>query len=225
MLRHLPTALTLAMLMGVLLQARARNDPESVAAYHARVREAVRAIPYRVGPWEGVDRAPPSAAVRLLRPNVLFSRQYTDPQRRRSGTLVIVQCTDSRDMGGHYPPVCYPAHGWRTTVPGTLESVQVGGMPVRVARYTFDRSSFNTRRALAVYGFFVLPGSGLGTDLGAVRRAAADYRVRALGAAQVQVVLDEDLTPAEEVEVVGELLAAAWPAVEEIARGQSEEQP
>jgi hypothetical protein len=225
MLRYFPILLSGLMLAGLWAQDRAKPDSAVVDDYHARAREAIREIPFRVGDWQGTDLDTPEAAVQLLRPNALFTRRFVDARRGWTATLTIVQCRDTRDMAGHYPPVCYPAHGWRPSFATEHQTIRVGSMDVPVARYAFDRSSITNVRRVVVYGFFVLPGRGLAADMLVVRQAAADLRARGLGAAQVQVVIDVDLEPEEERLVFMELVAAASKALEVIRNGAPEESP
>ncbi len=87
--------------------------PSGTADYRARVKAAIEAIPYRIGPAVGTDSEPTEAAIRLLSPNKILERRYLDPSTGGAFSLLFVHCGDARDMNGHYPPVCYPAHGWK----------------------------------------------------------------------------------------------------------------
>src|SRR5947207_4217407 len=123
--RHLAFVLTwpvlsLALLGGIAAEQHRRLKPRDVEPYHARAAAAVKAVPYVIGYWTGKDDEIPSAAQKLLRPNAILSRTYSDNDpgrggiyrtRRRDASLLVVQCRDSRDMVGHYPPICYRAHG------------------------------------------------------------------------------------------------------------------
>ena len=64
----------------------AREIP-GAEAYHERVRAAATAIPYRVGPWVGVDVDTTKEAVKLLKPNIIVQRLYRDPSTGRSFTM------------------------------------------------------------------------------------------------------------------------------------------
>lgn len=215
-MRWVSFMLAMSILLGVQLNNQTHGDPDVVAAYHQRVRSIAEELPYRVGEWLGVDEAPPPAAVQLLRPNVMLGRRFIDTEGRREAALVLVQCRDSRDMAGHYPPVCYPAHGWQWGEAPTQVSVQVAGASVPMTRYGFERSTFTTDRMVVIYGLFVLPNRGLAVDIGQVREAAADYRARGMGAAQVQVALGAGYTRDEELQIVGTLMESAWPVIEAV---------
>jgi len=212
-----PLAITIALLSGVAWEAAARPRPEDAAPFHRRVREFFDSLPYRIGPWVGADHAPTPAAQQLLRPNVLVSRAYRNSETGRSANLLFVQCRDSRDMSGHYPPVCYPAHGWREDHQVTEQAVRVGGVDIPMARYVFERSGFNRHQKIVIAQFFVLPGQGFATSMNDVHRAASDYPMRAFGAAQVQVVMDAGLPAEEEGAIVKQLLGPLTPVLTAIA--------
>ena len=107
--------------LGVLTVIAADNarhvKPQDAAPYHARAKATIDAFPYIIGYWTGTDVRVPEAAVKLLRPNALVSRRYTNHSPGLGGRgsawadLLISQCADSRDMTGHYPPICYPSSG------------------------------------------------------------------------------------------------------------------
>lgn len=213
MMRFLPITFTLLLLCGMFAQGLSRPDAADVDGYHLGVRYAVEQIPLTIGAWRGTEVEPPEAAVQLLRPNVLFSCRYLDPVNGRAATFTLVQCRDSRDMAGHYPPVCYPAHGWEETTPMTVKTIRVGGVGVPVARYEYRRSGFAHEQRIVVYGLFVLPGRGFATGMDAVRDAASDFEFRGFGAAQVQVIMDSWLGSAMEETVVRELIEPTLPTL------------
>ncbi len=201
---------TIGLLVGMHLQAGAGGDDAAADAFHAEAREAIEAVPVTFDGWVGDDVAVPQSAVALLKPNALLGRRYINDATGSWANLVIVQCRDTRDMSGHYPPVCYPAHGWTTASPS--EGVLIGETPVTA--YSFSRTEFDRVVRIAIYGFFVVPGEGLVQDMDGVRRAASDYRRRQLGAAQVQVLVDATLPREERERIVGEILGAAAPSIE-----------
>lgn len=208
--------LALLILLSLHLQQRTHNDPAVVSQYHARVRGAAQAVPYRLGDWMGIDEPVPTAAVQLLRPNVMLGRGFFDADGRWIAALNLVQCSDTRDMAGHFPPVCYPAHGWQWSAAAEQVLIPLPTTDVLMTRYAFERSSFTAQRSAVIYGMFVLPTRGLAVDMGEVREAAADYRARGLGAAQVQVVLPSGLARDEEIRIAGRLIDSVWPVVEAV---------
>jgi hypothetical protein len=198
--------LCLAVLAGIALQQRARLRPDDprVTAYHARAKEAINRIPWRVEAlgttWTAVEHKPETAAVRLLRPNVILSRRYV--QNTTSGNpmvaeLLIVQCRDSRDMNGHYPPVCYRNIGHELVFIAEHDPIDVGGEQVPFTEYHFEKYKHGRAEKLYVYNFFVVPGRGAVDDIKGVYEAAEDYERRFFGAAQFQILMQDVLSPAD----------------------------
>lgn len=202
-----------------MAEGLSRPKPTDADPFHANVRAALEAFPYRIGPWEGQAVPVPESAQALLRPNALLSREFVDRAGRRSATLIVVQTRDSRDMQGHYPPNCYPSQGWTSLNAGEESSVQLAGETMPVIRYEFQRTGFDRQRRLVIYSFFVLPGKGYALDMNAVSQAAADYRARGFGAAQVQIVMDDSWSKSEEVAVCEELLEPLAPVIGTLKAG------
>lgn len=207
-------------LLAVLLGLNQTHlTPEDAADYHANVRQAVLDIPLRVGPWRGKDQEIVPAAVELLRPNVILSRQYTHRDTGESVTLLIVHCRDARDLLGHYPPVCYPGQGWRI-VEGynpvnKLFSSNKNADDWRC--YPMTHGSVQTGDVIQmVYHKMLLPDGTATTDMDRVQAIAGDYEVRHYGAAQVQVIVNESLKDKSEIEIQP-LLDALEPAIAAIS--------
>ena len=190
-----PPLLSAGLLAGIVLEQRGHLKPRDVEPYHARAREAIEAVPYIIGTWTGQKDDIPVAAQKLLRPNAILSRTYVDHapvdwrQQHRSASLLIVQCRDSRDMVGHYPPICYRAHGM------TLDEKYCGprdwdvhGTPIRGYEYQFTEVFQGQTSRTIVYNFLIVPGRGIVRDMKDVEQAAEDYQQRHYGAAQFQVV-------------------------------------
>jgi hypothetical protein len=70
----------------------------------------------------------------------------------------------------------------------------VPGVPdkVRGMEYHFESGSMLRPNRTVVYNFFVLPGKGVVPDMDEVRAASGNYQRRHYGAAQIQVVFDDD---------------------------------
>jgi hypothetical protein len=210
--------LTPILLLGVWLERQTFPSPEDSAPYHERVRAEVEAIPHIAGTWEGVDIDVPKPAQKLLRPNAVLARQYRNRESGDIAALILVHCADTRDLAGHYPPVCYPAQGWIDR--GCREvTVTFGGRDVVLSRYVFSRSMLDREATLVVYDFFVIPGKGPVPDMESVGRAAADYLVRPFGAAQVQVVMHDVLPDDHERRIAAEILEPASAAIRAIEQG------
>lgn len=214
LLKFLPPLLSLALALGLFLQVRAFAGQDDTSPFHQRVREAVAAIPVRVGDWEGTDRKIPPAAGKLLKPNTLFCRQYRQVSSGRAVTVLLVHCRDARDMTGHYPPVCYPGHGWTLDSGDQKETVPLWGGDVAFAVYQFSRTEVNSFIQCTIYNLFVLPRAGLVTEMAQVVKSSGDYRVRPYGAAQVQVIFDSSMPEWERLDALRTLLAPLGPVVE-----------
>ena len=224
-MKLIPLSISIALLSGVAWETGSRPRPEDAAPFHRNIREFFDSFPYRIGAWVGTDNAATPSAQQILRPNVLVSRNYRNAENGRAANLLFVQCRDSRDMSGHYPPVCYPAHGWEKEFERTDQTLHVGGADIPMSRYVFERSGFNRHQKIVIYQFFVLPGRGYATSMDAVRDAGADYPMRAFGAAQVQVVLDSGLPEEQQRATAVELLGPLMPVLGAIAHTSTTNAP
>ena len=173
------------------------------------VRAAVREAPYRIGHWVGADIPVPPAAVELLHPNAILSRRFQRIGGGPNVSLLLVHCTDARDMRGHYPPVCYPSSGW--SIAGVKRSRQavlmVNGrrMPVRV--YEFRRIEGDGRESrIRVFNVFVLPDGTLTPNIDQINRLAERLALATRGLAQMQIVTPSGLNDEEAAAAAGEIL-------------------
>jgi len=211
--RLIPILLTASVLIiGTVARTESGPDTERVEAYHAKIAAKLEAMPYRWEGWVGQDIETPPAAQRLLRPNALFSRSYRHSETGDQCHVLVVHCRDTRDMVGHYPPVCYPAHGWAD------RSAQLdGGAPGRVVRnYRFERLTRNRTEAIVVRNFFSVPEEGRLPDMESVR-SIDEYRGRrVLGAAQVQMVFGGGMSESERREAAASFERMLEPALEAI---------
>jgi hypothetical protein len=189
--------LSIGLLTGIFAEQRTHLKPKDVEPYHARAKAAVEQVPYFIGTWTGRDDEIPVAAQKLLRPNAILSRTFVDTapeyRQRRAASLLIVQCRDSRDMVGHYPPICYRAHGL------TIDEKSCGprdwtvnGRTIPGYEYHFTEVLGGRSSRTTVYNFLIVPGRGIVRDMKGVEQAAEDYQQRYFGAAQFQVVFQSD---------------------------------
>jgi hypothetical protein len=205
-------AVSVGLLLPMAAQDAGRSRPPNVDAYHRQVKAAIEKIPPHLGTWVGEDQDVPTAAQKLLRPNIILSRNYTDTLTGAQVSLLIVHCRDPRDMLGHYPPICYPANGDPQSGEGAprdwvvRESPSNDASPSRTIsgmEYVFERQFRDPRgmssvtRTTVVYNFLVVPDHrDTIRDMDALQRAAKDYKRRPYGAAQFQVVFSgEDNHP------------------------------
>ncbi len=217
-----PAPLLAALMLAVMLVL----SPFSVKAvegadrYFDGVRDVVSDTPYKIGDWIGRDQEVAPAAVRLLRPTVILQRTYKHRSTGQSVSLLVVHCADTRDMQGHYPPICYPAHGWTNT--GFEEwSIAVAGQSLPARQYTFERVRGGSTTQMRVVNFFVLPSSGAQffPEISAVDRASRDIRAAGLGAAQVQIITTDPRVDLSTDGVVGEFVSHLERALRVIAEG------
>ena len=199
------------LLLGIGFEIRRRGPTEDSAVHHERVREAAESsIPFSFGPWIGRDVPPIAGTEDILHPNVLVQRDYENMRTGERVSVLFVQSPDARDLLGHFPPVCYPAHG---LVPGPALAMEaeVEGHLIPHMRYTFSRTDIEAASAIVVDAFLVVPGGGIVRDMASVDRAAADTRRRHLGAAQFQVVTDASLPSARRDEIFREVVGRTLP--------------
>lgn len=223
-----PPLLCMGLLAGIASEKSTHVEPKDVEPYHASVKAAVEDIPYVIGYWTGSQRPVHPAAQKLLRPNIIENRIYVDKEPnadwRRQATLLIVHCKDSTDMVGHYPPVCYPAHGKpELSSNRAARDWQVGDLTITGTEYQFsDRTSAEEYRT-TVYNFLVAPGGGIVRDMDSVRAAAEDYQKRYYGAAQFQVVFRApalaDLTREQRDEIFTTLIEPTIPVIKLLSTG------
>ncbi len=217
--------LTLVLLGGVYVETRGHPRPENAAPFHAAVAAKLDAFPMSVGPWEGEDQAIPQAAQALLRPNAMLCRTYRNASTGREATLIVIQCKDSRDMAGHYPPRCYPGNGWEESSSQRAMTMKAGGQELPVVRYEYQRNGRGHGRKLAIYGFFVLPGRGTVTSMSEVYRAAEYYSARPFGAAQIQVVVDAIDDDEGDARAFDELVGPLLPTIDLLRSSPEESAP
>ena len=210
--KTLPAVISAVMVIALLMQ-KASVDKTSWDArpYHLQVQQAVNDVPYVVGDWIGQDVPVPTSAVQMLRANVVLSRRYRNVSTGSQVVLVLVQCSDARDLLGHYPPVCYPSHGW-TTESTTDRQWVVGTETISGVEYHFSREELQRVEPLVVQNFMVLPGGGTSRGMAAVNQLAQDQQRKFYGAAQVQLVCSGDMSANERDRAFETLVAAAFPA-------------
>lgn len=220
--------LSAALLAGIIAENRRYLQPEDFEPYHVLAKAAIESLPKTAGDFVATDNDEvPREAQILLKPNKILSRRYKDSSvaallRPRSADLLIVQCKLASDMVGHFPPICYPSHGWENTsdqspaaaaqsASGFIPWLQslVGsdkstrGLPrdwivadqrIPGMEYQFRQTKDGQTQITTVYNFIVVPGRGIVRDIKGVEQAAEDYQQRYYGAAQFQVVFQSSST-------------------------------
>src|SRR3954464_15817082 len=184
-----PPLMSVALLAGIVAEQSTHLKPRDVEPYHARAKAAVDSVPYIIGNWTGKDNQVPLAAQRLLKPNAILSRTYLDnptggEYQPRMASLLIVQCRDSRDMVGHYPPICYRAQGMMLDEKFSRDrDWNVNGAKIPGHEYQFTEVWQGQTNHTVVYNFLIVPGRGIVRDMKGVEEAAEDYQQRYYGAA------------------------------------------
>ena len=198
--------------LAVIAADSARHvKPQNAAAYHACAKAAIDEFPYVIGYWTGSDQEVPKAAVNLLRPNALVSRHYVNHPPGGRGyiwaDLLISQCADSRDMTGHYPPICYPSSG-EPQINARPFSVKAGDLLIGGMEYQFTAVPGRglSGKACIIFSWFRARESC--RILGSCRRVAGDHQRRCFGAAQFQVVMDADQSPEVRDQVFAALIGS-----------------
>lgn len=194
------------------------NLPQGAEEYHARVQEAVHLLPYRIGTWVGVDTELRRDALQILNPNVALSRTYRDVQTGRTGTLVVVHCSDARSLLGHYPPACYPTQGW-TTLNSSPKQIELDSLSVPATEYLFRSDWLANSGKLCVLHFTVLPDGQIVPDMRELEHSARDKRTKMFGGASLQLIVDADLPAAQRDEIYEVLVSAAADWIMNVQRG------
>lgn len=185
-------SIALLLILPVLFPNRTTPDVEATSR-RDEIALHMNGLPYTIGPWMGVDVDVPPAAAAMLHPNAILSRRYTRLPGGPSLHLVIIHCSDARDMLGHYPPVCYPAAGWSPRDGGDAITLTVADAAVRARVYEFSRRIDVGREiGVRIVSFFVLPDGSIAADMDALRAQSERLAFAARGAAQVQVVAAAD---------------------------------
>lgn len=215
----------LACVLGVLVLGGVYVDHSTLHAlsknaeeYHARVLASTNLLPWSVGDWLGSREEVDDGAANLLRPNALVSRSFSN-SAGQGAKLLLVQCRDARDLIGHYPPVCYDAHGF-VMVKREQRDWTVDGDNLHGTMYEFSRTDRQNRvTSINVYDVMVLPNNTTAPDMAGVDRVARHRAQRYYGAAQIQILTDSSLPSATREEVIGLLLKGAKPVIKEILAG------
>lgn len=202
------------MLGGVAFYNSTLPGPESAEAFHEGAEARIKAIPASFGDWTSRDEPVEKAAIRLLKPNVILSRRYTDSNGRSVG-FMFVQCRTARDMAGHYPPNCYPNSGWSIVRTRPIDWPGANGVAYPATEYLFERTFSGEVSQKFVVNTIILPDGRITPDFTALNKQAGNPLARPFGAAQLQLLFFGDtFSPAEREETVREFAAQMEDAIE-----------
>ena len=195
--------------------------------YHAKVREAATLVPETIGDWKSKPVEVPTSAQKMLRSNVLISREYFNPKSGQQASFLFVQCSDARDLLGHYPAVCYPNAGYTlvAALPDERVIPRVRPSDSDVAalgtNYKFTQETLNLKgsRAMWVYNVMILPNGLTASNMGGVDSIARNRRMRYFGAAEIQVITDVGMAEADRSHIINMLLESSKPLIDAIRSG------
>jgi hypothetical protein len=211
-------------ILGAMCLARgtAGLEASKPAAYLDAGSSAIGAIPYRSAGWIGADVEAQAPAVQLLRPNKLLQRRYIEDSGGEGFSLLVVHCSDARDMQGHYPPICYPAHGWILTST-EIADFAMGAISTPCRVYHLSRVKDGVPQEMTILNFFVVPSQteALAADMKALDRASASLSRSGMGAAQLQLIVAGSVPSAEMVELMERIVPSLEPAVWTIVNGSA----
>lgn len=196
------------------------QDERLIEEYHLRVANEINSIPVDFEGWVGQQVPLPQSAISLLRPNALVARRYINEDKGVVATLMIVQCRDARDMGGHYPPVCYPANGWLELEENPQWDYTLEGQDLRV--YGFHRVAGRVEREITIYSLFALPTGEVTNSMRDVRKLSANYEYRKYGAAQFQVMINGEVEQDDHEWILEDMYKVARPVIEAVIDAQLE---
>ena len=196
------------------------------AALRARTRQVVAAFsraPYRIGSWVGEDVEVPRGAIEILRPAAILSRRYSNVESGLVADLLIIYCNDSRDMEGHFPPVCYPANGWVASGTNTV-SVEVADKTIPMRVYEFLRiKGWRTESQLRVFNVFLTPKGTMTGSFSEIRRVPFRHPYTTGGVGQIQVITPGDWELHRSAAVCSELLTGLSQLLTDLAGGGQEQ--
>lgn len=226
-------AATFLLLVGVLIyQQNLYAKAEVDDGYFNEIADKIRGLPMSQGDWIGKSSEVPQSAVELLNANEVAAIRFSHLVTGESVEVLLVHCADARDLIGHYPPVCYPAHGWtsKSSAPMTLthsgrpeesgdtppgaegggDNQQVSELPCTY--YQFERVDEGYSHTMSVMNFMVLPDGRIGPSMEIVNNAASDLTKRGKGVLQVQILFrDPMMSDKRRLEIADEFLAYMQP--------------
>lgn len=175
-----------------------------------RIAVLLGLVPERLGPWITTEVPVPGEAIEILRPNAIFCRRFMRIGGDEDVTVIVIHCSDARDMTGHYPPICYRQLGWSLDTDRiTRPEVEAGALDdPELSAYRFRRTTATgEREEMTVLNGFILPDGRTSADV-YDRTALAGPPTRASrGIAQVQFVFRSDVPESTAVQVARDVLS------------------
>jgi Protein of unknown function (DUF3485) len=206
-----PVVVTLGLLGYIAAFARLEVVTTGVAEFRERSKEAMFAVPRKVGNWVAESVEIDARARELLQANAGFSFRFKD-NRGREAIYMVVQVQDARYMSGHAPIHCYPGTGWEIlsqtpqtwTLGGGDGEFEIHGTEYRLKRRVLGgmEQRWNVRH------FFVFPDGTIDSTLRSVDAAAEDYRRLAYGVTQVQFITQDAMPQNQREQAFKELVGS-----------------
>lgn len=164
-----------------------------IERHHQLTKKAVTMVPYCIGDWLGTDVEFTDSENRMLRPTAAIRRKYIHSATGESFELMFMYCRDPRSIVGHYPAVCYPAHGWKsvTQVDATWP---VGAGTINGREYQFELTNGGKTHRMCVFDSLMLNHGVTTGDMQRAAAAAANSELRRYGIAQVRMAFSNDNT-------------------------------
>ena len=215
-------ALLLMVLLPSLNVDELLNQKDALAR-NEEVANIFRNAPFRIGDWIGEKVQVPTSAIEILQPNAILSRKFERLDGGDPADLIIVHCSDARDMQGHFPPRCYRANGWDE--PDTNDrqdyEMSVNGNDINIRVYHFKRfDGLGSETTTRVINFFILPNGQFTRDINAIGRIVSRLSLSVQGVAQVQIVTSGDIPLEDSIKAAEELLSGLSSVMEILSQGR-----
>jgi hypothetical protein len=191
-----------------VMPARADIDVRAIER-QSEIAQTMASAPFLIGGWIGADAPVPPEAQKLLRPNAMLSRTYSQ-LGRPSVHVVVVHCSDARDMIGHYPPICYPSAGWvaMPVLENVFADIEAAGKMLPVRQYLYRRIRENgAEDRIRIFSAFVLPDGTVTRDIDDINEQSERLAVSIQGVAQLQLITDASTEYSEAAKAAGEILS------------------
>jgi len=204
---------------------------EAMIARNLEIRAAIDDVPWIIGDWRGREVEVPEAARRILKPNAMLSRRYVreapDGGGMQAATFVLIHCSDTRDMNGHEPSVCYPSAGWAPVGESyrthTFRSDLTGEIVVNES--IFRAPGAVKEHAVRILNFYVLPDGTTTHDPSELSQRAGRERLAVLGVAQIQLVGSASMPLDRALAILRELIDGTGEPLEALFETKWEERP
>ena len=185
----LAAPVTLILIAVIGWSARDQISPEHSYRYHARVFDAVTALPDAMDGWSITVLEAQPAPDRL--PNVHMRRQFDHPQSAREATVKLIQYRNPYDLCRHDPVAKYRDRGWilRSSVP---QDWRTDDMLVHGVLHEFVSGEDNDHGSIAVYSFIIHPNGRIVRDQTLLRQEINRQgpHVQLYGAARFEMTID-----------------------------------